>query len=362
MESARSEAVDRLQSIIGPEAVLRVKGSEGEIRVLNQKTNSAWFFNPIGVRRLNRNCVAHTVNRLEELSRDNTNSDGKEVESLLISDHVTAGAGEFLREEGISYLDASGNCFLQSSSLLLFVQGQNSKSRSQSSSLQTSTSRGKTKSIRAFNSAGLKLIFILLAWEDAIDKTYRDLASLVDISRGAVGYVFNDLTELGFIEERKRGRQLRKQEELIDRWATGYTERLRSELSRGRFQFLHSRKATGWQSHLSQTWATRWGGEPGADLLTGNFRPELLTVYTREATSTICRNLEAAPDPEGSIEILDMFWDPVELNDEQLGKKGTAEHVPPLLIYADLIASADARARRAAKRIWDQYLMSDSRK
>lgn len=358
MEATRSEAVDKLQSIIGPEAVLRVKRSEEEIRVSNQKTNSAWFFNPIDVERLNRNRVAHTINRLEELGCDNTNDNGKDVETLLISDHVTAGAGEFLREEGISYLDASGNCFLQSGSLLLFVQGQNSKSRSRSSSLQTSTSRGEPKSIRAFNSAGLKLIFILLVWEDAIDKTYRDLASLANISRGAVGYVMNDLTELGFIEERKRGRQLRKQEELMDRWATGYTERLRSELSRGRFQFLPSRKVTGWQSHLSQTWATKWGGEPGADLLTGNFRPELLTVYTREATSTICRDLEAAPDPEGSIEILDMFWDPVELEDEKPGGKGTAEHVPPLLIYADLIASADQRARRIAKKIWKQYLIN----
>jgi len=145
----------------------------------------------------------------------------------------------------------------------------------------------------------------------------------------------------------------------MDRWATGYTERLRSKLSRGRFKFLSSRKATGWQSHLSNLWTTKWGGEPGADLLTGNFRPELLTLYTREDTSTVCRELEAAPDPEGSIEILDMFWDPVELEEKAGSAGSTINRVPPLLIYADLVASADPRARRAAKRIWDQYLAQD---
>lgn len=127
-----------------------------------------------------------------------------------------------------------------------------------------------------------------------------------------------------------------------------------SDLSRGRFKFLPSRKATGWQSHLSNLWATEWGGEPGADLLTGNFRPEFLTLYTREDTSTVCRELEAAPDPEGSIEILDMFWDPVKLEKQNDATGSRMEHVPPLLIYADLVASADPRGRRAAKKIWDQ--------
>jgi len=353
MEDTGFEAVDALQSILGRGAQLTVEGPDDSIIVLNQETEQRWFFQPIRVGRLGRNRVAHRVNRIEDL-----NSEGLEASTdlggptekarpLLLSDYVTAGAAEFLRQEGISYLDASGNCFLQSGSLLLFVHGQKPKSRS------------KRESIRAFNSAGLKLIFVILVREELVNRTYRDLAKLVNISQGTVAYVMQDLRELGFVEKRKKKRALRKKEDLMDRWATGYTERLRSELSRGRFEFLPSRKATGWQSHLSNLWASKWGGEPGADLLTGNFRPELLTLYTQEDTSTVCRELEAAPDPEGSIEILDMFWDPVEL-EEKAGSFGSAnDRVPPLLIYADLVASADPRARRAAKRIWNQYLAQD---
>ncbi len=346
MESTGSEAVEMLQSILGRDTSLKIKGPDDPIIVSNQETEEMWFFTPIQVGRLDRNHVAHRVNKIEGLSPEKGVTT-KEEDFLLVSDYVTAGAAEFLRREGISYLDASGNCFIQSGSLLLFVQGQKPKRRS------------RRESIRAFNSAGLKLIFLFLVREDLINRTYRDLAALVDISQGTVAYVMQDLKELGFVEERGKRRSLRKKEDLMDRWATGYTERLRSDLSRGRFKFLPRRKATGWQNHLSNLGATKWSGEPGADLLTGNFRPELLTLYTREDTSTVCRELEAAPDPEGSIEILDMFWDPEELKTQRDTSESTRDHVPLLLIYADLVVSADPRARRAAKTIWNQYLLAD---
>jgi len=346
MEAVQSEAIDALQSVVGENAQLKIEAAGNGVVVSKQKTNKRWLFHPLPVGSLDKNHVAHRINKLEnQFSNDTAEKDDSE-EPLLISEHVTAGAAKLLREENISYLDASGNCFLQSGSLLLLVQGQKRKRPLRSD-----------QSTRAFNTAGLKLIFALLVRKDAVNWTYRDLADLVEVSRGTVGYVMEDLTRLGYVEERAEQRHLRNREDLMDRWATGYTETLRSELSRGRFKFLPNRKATSWQNHLSNFRTTKWGGEPGADLLTGNFRPEMLTLYTREETSTVCRELEAAPDPKGSIEILDMFWDPKELEEQNELVGTTEQHVPPLLIYADLVASADPRARRIAKKIWDQYLV-----
>ena len=349
MEAVRPEAIDALQSIIGRGGTLTVDVSDETVVVSNRETGATWDFRPIGVERLDKTRVAHRLNRLEDEPPGDlfASADGAPP-ILLIADHVTAGAGTFLREEGISYLDAAGNCFLQSGSLFIFVQGKTSGNRSRSS-----------QPIRAFNAAGLKLIFALLVREDFADWTYRELANLVDISRGTVGYVMQDLQKLGFVEKRGKTRTLRKKNDLMDRWATGYTERLRSKLSRGRFRFLNDDKRHEWEKTFPNSHATMWGGEPGADLLTGNFRPELLTLYTREDTSTVCQELEAAPDPEGSIEILDMFWDPVPLDTQDDVAGGPMKHVPPLLIYADLVASADSRARRVAKTIWDQYLVAD---
>jgi hypothetical protein len=348
MEDVRPEAVEALQSIIGRHAPLTVEADRETIVISNQATGASWTFRPVEVGRLEKNHVAHDINKLEHWTPDSKNQDQKEDQPLFISEHVTAGAGEFLREERISYLDAGGNCFLQNGSLLIFVRGQDSNDRPRAH-----------RSIRAFNSAGLKLIFALLVRPEVASWTYRELADLVEIGRGTVGYVMKDLQKLGFVEKRGKSRTLRKTDDLMDRWATGYTERLRSELTRGRFRFLDDDKRLDWQKYFSGSRATKWGGEPAADLLTGNFRPELLTLYTREDTSTVCQELEAAPDPEGSIEILDMFWDPVELEKQDDSAGSTMEHVPPLLIYADLVASADLRARRAARKIWNQYLVAD---
>lgn len=338
-----------LESVIGHATDLEFEEDGEKFVVTDQQTSGSWYFHPLDVGRVTKERATHYLHRLSSsLDSDDGCARGNDAKPLLISDHVTDAAGELLREEGISYLDAAGNCFLQNGPLLIHIRGQKSKDGNESS-----------RPVRAFNAAGLELIFALLVREDLIDKTYRDLANLVEISRGAVGYIMNDLKQLGFVEERGRKRWLRKRPDLIDRWATGYTERLRPELSRGRFRFLPERETTGWQNHLSGLRGTQWGGEPAADLLTGHLRPEMLTLYTREETSTVCRELEAAPDPKGSIEILDMFWDPEELQNRDQSDPDSKEHVPPLLVYADLIASADPRARKMAQQIWDQHLAGE---
>ena len=68
--------------------------------------------------------------------------------------------------------------------------------------------------------------------------------------------------------------------------------------------------------------------------------------------STVCEKLEAAPDPEGSIEILNMFWDPGDLTPDG----ATANRVPPLLVYADLVALADPRGLDIARKIRKEHL------
>jgi hypothetical protein len=54
-------------------------------------------------------------------------------------------------------------------------------------------------------------------------------------------------------------------------------------------------------------------------------------------------------DPRGEIEVLDAFWN---FEDE----KDLPETVPPLLIYADLLATLDPRNIETAQMIYDKYL------
>jgi hypothetical protein len=54
-------------------------------------------------------------------------------------------------------------------------------------------------------------------------------------------------------------------------------------------------------------------------------------------------------DPQGDVEILDAFWN-FAPPDEHRGI------VPPLLVYADLLATGDDRCIEAARLIYDRYL------
>ena len=54
-------------------------------------------------------------------------------------------------------------------------------------------------------------------------------------------------------------------------------------------------------------------------------------------------------DPQGTIEILDAFWN-FQLEGPQ------PDLVPPLLVYADLMATLDPRNLEVAKRIREQHI------
>jgi hypothetical protein len=265
--------------------------------------------------------------------------------SLLVSEHVTEEAGRILRSKGACYLDAAGNCHLRQGPLLALVCGQEAAERGSSE-----------RPTRAFNAAGLKLIFVLLAREEAAGWTYRRLSKAAGASRGAVGYVMEDLRRLGFLEEAEGKRRLRQRPELLERWAQRFAERLRPNLSRGRFRFVGENAPGQWRQLKLDPGETRWGGEPAADLLVGDLRPKQLTLYSRKKTSEVCQALGMAPDEEGPIEILDMFWDPGALEDREAPALGAPESVPPLLVYADLVAGADPRGVDTARRLRKKYL------
>jgi len=311
-----------------------------------------WRFRALEVGRLTKERAAQLLSAVDfgGSQRRKESAGEKRKESavpVLVSGHVTEGAADLLRAEGTCYLDAAGNCYLRGGSLLVFVRGQKSKRKPAS-----------RRPNRAFEGAGLKLIFALLARAEAAGWTYRRLAELVGISRGAVGYVMEDLRRLGFLEEIGGERRLQRQPELLERWAGPFAERLRPKILRGQFAFVGKKRRAEWRALALDPTETQWGGEPAADLLVGDLRPKWFSLYTRTETSEVCRDLGLAPDEDGAVEILDMFWDP-----QALGGEGEADNlrelsrsVPPALAYGDLVARADSRAVEAARRVREEHL------
>jgi len=62
------------------------------------------------------------------------------------------------------------------------------------------------------------------------------------------------------------------------------------------------------------------------------------------------------PDPKGEIEVLNRFWD-IEIRDAK--RQIPRDTVPPLLAYADLIATLDPRNAQVARELYARWIAND---
>ena len=335
------QAVDALSSVTGEpfscvvcegRMCLRYHSKEASFRVKEAPE-------VVGGESVTKQRAAQLVSRRAERRPD-------AVPPVLVARHITDAAAALLRQNGVAYVDTAGNCYLNRNGLFVLIRG-----------LSSSTDKRADRPIRAFQSSGLRLIFHLLVHDELVAEPYRTLATMAQISRGTVGYIMNDLQTLGFVEEAQGTRRLRNRRALLDRWTPAFAERLRPDLLRGRFRFIAD-PPSDWKALPLDASTTLWGGEPAADLLTDGLRPSQFTLYSREETSSLCYQLEAIPDANGSLEILDRFWDPSCLPNLR-ERADRAPCVPPLLAYADLIAAGDPRGLETADVIYKRYLSDE---
>ena len=96
------------------------------------------------------------------------------------------------------------------------------------------------------------------------------------------------------------------------------------------------------------------GGEPAAAVLTKHIRPEVVTVYGDTYFAALARRIQPIKDEHGNLELLQKFW---HFDVPRADKRYPL--VPPLLVYADLVATADARNIETAQIIRERFLAKD---
>jgi len=74
-----------------------------------------------------------------------------------------------------------------------------------------------------------------------------------------------------------------------------------------------------------------------------------VTLYVDGKPDRVILANRLRPDVKGEIEIVDAFW----ATDDS---RQTDDIAPPLLVYADLMATSDPRNIESAKLIRDRYL------
>jgi hypothetical protein len=262
---------------------------------------------------------------------------------MLITDYIAPDMADELKDRGIPFLDAAGNAYIKHANLLIWIKGQKPAAKA------TVIPAG-----RAFQPTGLQVIFTLLCNPNAVNLPYRELAKMAGVAHGTVGWVMPDLQQLGFIRDLqgKRGtRRLFGHERLVNQWADAYARVLRPRTLIGRYYVAGFE---GWKNWPIAEYGALWGGEPAAAMLTEYLRPGELTLYAEKMPSLLAARQkfmkEAGPRHTAAVEVRRRFWhfpsDPEHSN-----------IAPPLLVYADLLATGDARCIETAKMIYEAYVV-----
>ena len=256
---------------------------------------------------------------------------------ILIAEYISKTAAEEFKNRDINYIDIAGNAYIKFNDLVIFIEG------------QKKAKKEKINQSRAFQEAGLKILFQLLYKPEHLQDSYRKIAEKADVSIGSVSNVMAELEDLNYLLKTSDKRVLKNKNELLERWIVAYNAVLRPRIMRKRMRFLDNDFQQQWKNidtHINDGYVL-WGGEPGAAMLTENLRPEKFTLFTSLDLSEVARSLKLVPSEKGDVEILQKFW-----NNNSENKK-TA---PALLIYADLINSGFGRNIETAKQILENEL------
>ena len=191
-------------------------------------------------------------------------------QALLVADHVTPPLAETLRARGVQFIDTAGNAYLNHPPLLIFVRGQRPAGM-----WALREAKG-----RAFQAAGLQVLFVLLCKPELVGRPYREIAALAGVAHGTVGWVMAELPKLGYVAEVAEKRRLLNGERLLEQWVEAYARTLRHKLLLERY---HAERLDFTKTLDATQYGLLIGGEPAAARLTQNLLPGTATFYGQKA-------------------------------------------------------------------------------
>jgi hypothetical protein len=259
-----------------------------------------------------------------------------EKPGILVARHVPPQMAERLKTMGIAFMDTAGNAYINDPPVFIYITGNKNK-------------EVPLKNIvgRAFRPTGLKVVFALLCRPELANAPYREIVKATHVAQGTVGWVMYDLKQQNFLADRgKHGRKLINAAKLLDTWVETYARELRPRLYIGKYVT----QKTEWWKHIDwrQTNACL-GAEPAAAVLTDYLKPETITVYVPDGINPFLLAHQLKKDPDGDVELFKKFWEV----DYPWDYEGIA---PPLLVYADLMATGNDRNIEAARMIHDKFI------
>lgn len=256
---------------------------------------------------------------------------------LIVTSYLSPALVDACRTLEINAIDQSGNAYLRARKNLVMVSGRPRATGSRQIRPSFWTRRS------------MQVILALLVKPDLLKQGRRDLANFANVSTGTAQITMQAMLQRRDLIQRSDGSIVfASYSRLLDEWATLYPSLLRHSLQLGRFRAAE----TNWWIDLKPDngdW--KFGGESAAALVTQYLKPEVITIYSEKGIpKELLTRARLRPDPTGNVEFLSA---PVKL-DETPGFPDNVVH--PVLVYADLVASGDARNLQTAMMIRDEYI------
>lgn len=260
---------------------------------------------------------------------------------LMVSMYIPSPMKDELKAHGISYIEGSGNCYIETRGIYIYVNDQKGPP------LKIS------EETKLWAPSGMKFLFAILMDQELLNSSYRNIAYTAGVALGNIGNFINEIKREGYVIVGTRQKQetllLENRAMLVEKWADMYRTVLRPKQMVGKFRFNNHEGRSNWHNHVAADLGIYWGGETAGAILTKYLSPQIYTIYSNGDRFELMRKLKIVPDQNGDVELLRPFW-----NEEVFSRDG--DTVPPLLAYAELISSFDSRNRETAMRVKDKYV------
>lgn len=264
---------------------------------------------------------------------------GTKATNLLFAPYVAPPMGRYLVERQWNYVDAVGNLHLTlgaGGSTVAHVEGRTPR---------------REVATRGTRLPGHLVTLALLADRNLLAAPVRTLAAMAGVSKTAVADQLQRLTEQGLLARTKNGLQLLRGGTLLERWIGAYLDTVRPRWLLGRFQTQESDVERLERSLSERLAGMTWGlgGGAAAWRLIRHYRGEETVLHVAAAPADLAGRLRALPSQSGNLVVL--------VAAVPLVFEGSAPNlVHPLLVYSELLASQDPRAREAAGEFRRQQL------
>ena len=246
---------------------------------------------------------------------------------LLVCGTISGEMMSIAKADGIFTLDTAGNCEITpEGGPFLSLRGRKTEYRRQNTSM-------------VFRTAGLRVVYYFLLDPKNIRKPYREIMVDTDVSVATVKNTVDALMPQ-YCFESKEGRNLTNLTRLLDFWAEQY-----NQVYKPRLYATNLALAPGiqWGDVLLPE-GVQWGGECGAFKRDGYLIPQSFELYTAVPIRELIKTRQLIPAKDNNVTVYQAFW------------KLPEKDIHPLILYADLMGTADGRCREEAQRLLNNDL------